>query len=189
MKPLILPLRVLCISVMLVVTASTAQDERPADDSAAIGESLSFYADLVKETELRRRVNVLFPNPQSIFDGLQVGYVGVRHGNLTFRRRDIVSGPGELAYFSRVHDSRIGQNRDFGPGWRLSLAEELTAVDGGLIFTDGLGAHHFFRLASSNERDRRNEPLVSGQTVQIDADGSRVRPSSYVLRTNRSVRF
>ena len=52
--------------------------------------------------------------------------------------------------------------------------------DSTLIFTDGLGAHHFFRLASSNERDRRNEPLVSGQTVQIDADGSRVRPSSYI---------
>lgn len=107
MRPLVLSLRVLCISVMLVVTASTAQDERPADDSPAIGDSLSFYAGLVKETELRRRVNVLYPNPQSILDGLQVGYVGVRHGNLTFRRRDLVSGPGERAYFSRVYDSRI----------------------------------------------------------------------------------
>ena len=107
MRPLILSVRVLCISVMLIVTVSTAQDERPADDSPAADASLSFYAGLVKETELRRRVNVLYPNPQSIFDGLQVGYVSVRHGNLTFGRRDLVSGPGELAYFSRVYDSRI----------------------------------------------------------------------------------
>ena len=71
----------------------------------------------------------------------------------------------------------LGGGRDFGPGWRLSLAEELTAVDGGLIYTDGSGARHFFRLASPNERGRRSEPLVSGQPVQIDADGSRVRPS------------
>ena len=107
MRPLVLSLRVLCIGVIFAVSASTAQDDQPADDSPAIGESLSFYADLVKETELRRRVNILYPNPQSIFDGLQVGYVGVRHGNLTFRRRDLVSGPGERAYFSRVYDSRI----------------------------------------------------------------------------------
>ena len=172
-------LRVLVLGVLLAVNASTAQDE-PASESPALAESLSFYADLVKETELRRRVNVLFPNPQSILDGLQVGYVGVRHGNLTFRRRDVVSGPGELAYFSRVYDSRSGQNRDFGPGWRLSLAEELTAVEGGLVYTDLSGARHFFALASPNQRGDRNEPLVSGQPVQIDADGSVVRSSAQI---------
>ena len=126
-------LRVLVLGVLLAVSVSTAQDDPPADKSPALAESLSFYADLVKETELRRRVNVLFPNPQSILDGLQVGYVGVRHGNLTFRRRDLVSGLGERAYFSRVYDSRVGHNRDFGPGWRWALAEELTAVEDGLV--------------------------------------------------------
>ena len=106
--------------------------------------------------------------------------MGVRHGNLTFRRRDIVSGLGERAYFSRVYDSRIGQNRDFGPGWRLSLAEELTAVEGGLVYTDGSGARHFFTLASPSERGRRGEPQLSGQAIQLDADGARVRPSRYI---------
>ena len=108
MRPLVFVSRVLCLGVIVAATASTAQDEPPAEDSPAIGKALSFYADLVTETELRRRVNVLYPNPQSLLDGLQVGYVGVRHGNLTFRRRDLVAGPGELAYFSRVYDSRIG---------------------------------------------------------------------------------
>lgn len=157
---------------MLALSASTAQDYRQADESSAIADSLSFYADLVKETELRRRVNVLFPNPQSILDGLQVGYVGVRHGNLTFRRRDIVSGLGKRVYFSRAYDSRIGQNRDFGPGWRLSLAEELTAVNGDLVYTDGSGARHVFKLVSPNERGDRNEPFVSGQPVDMATDGS-----------------
>ena len=174
------------LCVLLALSASTASEPSTASDPSAVAdapvtdESLAFYADLVKETELRRRVNVLYPNPQSIFDGLQVGYVGVRHGNLTFRRRDIVSGPGELAYFSRVYDSRGGQSRDFGPGWRLSLAEELTAVDGGLVYTDGSGARHFFTLVSPNLRGRRGEPLVSGRPPQIGEGGSPVRPSSDV---------
>ena len=134
--------------------------------SAASGEWLAKYADLVKETEFRRRVNVLYPNPQSIFDGLQVGFVGVRHGNMTFRRRDIVAG--ELAHFSRVYDSRIQQGRDFGPGRRFSLAEELAVVDDGLIYTEGSGARYAFRL----RRGDKQELLLSRQQVRIDADDS-----------------
>ncbi len=88
------------MAVILALTASTAQEGKPpheplADQPSPGAEWLSFYADLVQETELRRRVNVLHPNPQSIFDGLQAGYVSVRHGNLTFRRRDIVAGSGQ----------------------------------------------------------------------------------------------
>ena len=49
-----------------------------------------------------RSIAALFPNPQSIFDGMQVGYVSVRHGNLTFRRRDMVAGTNPLAKFTRV---------------------------------------------------------------------------------------
>ena len=51
MRPLALLSRVLCVGMLLAVTASTAQDDRPADESPAISESLSFFADLVKETE------------------------------------------------------------------------------------------------------------------------------------------
>ena len=57
----------------------------------AASDSLAPYAALAAEFELRRRVNVLHPNPQSIFDGLHVGHVNVGAGNLTFRRRDIVA--------------------------------------------------------------------------------------------------
>ena len=55
-----------------------------------------------------RRINVLHPNPQSIFDGLQVGFVNVSTGNLTFERRDMVV-PGRRRGLSRplpVRDRR-----------------------------------------------------------------------------------
>ncbi len=133
------------VSTGLALGASTASVDPSSHPSTVTDESLAVYADLVKESELRRRVNVLYPNPQSIFDGLQVGYVSVRHGNLTFRRRDIVSGINPLARIVRVYDSRAQTGRDFGPGWRLSLAEELTVKDGGLVYADGSGAQHSFR--------------------------------------------
>ncbi len=93
------------LCTVLALSASTASVEPPSHPSTVNDDSLAVYAELVKETELRRRVNVLYPNSQSIFDGLQVGYVSVRHGNLTFRRRDIVSGINPLARIVRVYDS------------------------------------------------------------------------------------
>lgn len=97
----------LLIGVVFLLSASTASDSFAAIDAPVNDESLAHFAKLVKETEIRRRVNVLYPNPQSIFDGLQIGYVSVRHGNLTFRRRDIVSGTNALARIVRIYDSRI----------------------------------------------------------------------------------
>ncbi len=158
----------------LAITASTAAVDSSSPPSAVNDASLAVFADLVKETELRRRVNVLYPNPQSIFDGFQIGYVSVRHGNLTFRRRDIVSGINPLARIVRVYDSRVQTGRDFGPGWRLSLAEELTVKDGGLVYTDGSGARHYF--ARSGDGSNR-EQLLSEQ-VQVDAANGSVQQTS-----------
>lgn len=163
------------VCTLLTLSASTASDESPADPTTATNEALAVYAELVKETELRRRVNVLYPNPQSIFDGLQIGYVGVRHGNLTFRRRDIVSGTNPLARIVRVYDSRIQTGRDFGPGWRLSLDEELIVKDGGLVYTDGSGARHFFARAAQRTVQ---EPLVSEQLELGAEDGDGPTPTS-----------
>ena len=156
----------------LAVTASTAREGQPPEEPPD-ADWLSFYADLVEETELRRRVNVLHPNPQSILDGFQVGYVSVRRGNLTFRRRDIVAGAGGRVRFTRVYDSRIASNRDFGPGWRLSLAEELAAVDGGLAYTDRSGARYFFKPAPSGKPGRSRERLVAGRPPASGSDAAR----------------
>ena len=125
---------------------------------------------------MRRRVNVLYPNPQSNFDGLQVGYVSVQHGNLTFRRRDIVAGTNSLAEFTRVYDSRVHTGRDFGPGWRLSLDEDLTVTNGRLVYTDGSGARHYFSRAASGGSGVDREPLT-GEQIQLGAEGGHVRES------------
>ena len=156
---------VVAVYTGLALGASTASVDPPSHPSTVTDESLAVYAELVKETELRRRVNVLYPNPQTIFDGLQIGYVSVRHGNLTFRRRDIVSGTNPLARIVRVYDSRIQTGRDFGPGWRLSLAEQLTVKDGSLVYTDGSGARHYFARSGTGSN---REQLVSEQ-VQVGA--------------------
>ena len=153
--------------------------DSPDNSAPSADDSLATYAELVKETELRRRVNVLYPNPQSIFDGLQVGYVSVRHGNLTFRRRDIVAGTNSLAEFTRVYDSRTHTGRDFGPGWRLSLEEGLTLTKGRLVYTDGSGARHYFSRAASGGTGLDREPLAGKQIHLGAAEGDPVPSSSW----------
>ena len=156
------------------VQADLTDAQEPIADSG-----LGAYAELVQETELRRRVNVLYPNPQSIFDGFQVGYVSVRHGNLTFRRRDLVAGTNPLAKFARVYDSRTLRGRDFGPGWRLSLDEKLTARDDRLVYSDGSGAQHVFLSTRHGERDADTELGMSEQ-IQSGAEGEQPAPSSFL---------
>lgn len=180
MKAPVFALFLIAIGAAFALSASTAPDYSPASHSALNDDSLAHFAELVKETELRRRVNVLYPNPQSIFDGLQAGYVGVRHGNLTFRRRDLVAGTNALARFTRVYDSRALHGRDFGPGWRLSLDEELTLADGGVVYADGSGARHFFRLADSGERGASREALRPEQR-QLGAGGAPVQPVAHLV--------
>lgn len=164
----------LFISLQPILSASALDDRSDSHSFAEKPnmERLAVYAALVEETELRRRVNVLFPNPQSIFDGFQAGHVGVRHGNLTFRRRDIVASDGWVT-FSRVYDSRIRYTRDFGPGWRLAWAEELTILNGDLIYADGSGSRHEFRLASQGMEGNRTDTLAFQPEFQIGANSSR----------------
>ena len=115
-----------------------------AEQGEEKGKDLARYAMLVQELDARRRLNVLYPNPQSSRDGLQVGYVHVGTGNLTFKRRDIVARANGAVAFARVYDSRMPDNDDFGPGWRLSLAEELIVAAGGATYIDRAGARHRF---------------------------------------------
>lgn len=108
------------------------------------------YMDLIEELGVRRRVNVLYPNQQSLFDGLQVGFVHVGTGNLTFLRRDIVLRKRGPVILARVYDASIDANADLGPGWRLSLVEELHVAEAGTVtYVDGFGGHHVFDRRSA----------------------------------------
>ena len=113
-------------------------------DQEASGDDLSAYAALAQELDARRRLNVLYPNPQSPRDGVQVGYVHVGTGHLTFTRRDIVVRANGPVAFARLYDSRMADNADFGPGWRLALAEEVI-VGAAATYIDRSGTRHRFQ--------------------------------------------
>ena len=98
---------------------------------------LKGQVDLLNELTERRRGNTFFPNEQSIFHGVQKGFVNVGTGNLTFVRRDLVTVGRIPVVLARVYDSRDSGPSDFSSGWRLSLAETIEeSQDGTLIYTD-----------------------------------------------------
>ena len=114
----------------------------PGKDSE---ERLAYFAYLLEELDVRRRLQFLFPNPQSIFDGVSLGFVQTSSGNLTFERRDLVVIGEETILASRIHDSRNDLNFGFGPGWQLNLAETLNVEDDRVIYQDDNGAKHAFK--------------------------------------------
>jgi hypothetical protein len=59
---------------------------------------------------------VYFVNPQSIFRGVQLNFVNVGEGNLTFLRRDMVASGRIPVILARVYDSSSNGTADFGPG-------------------------------------------------------------------------
>ena len=149
----------------------------PSDDSLAL------YAALVAEMDLRRRVNVLHPNPQSILDGFHVGHVNVGAGNLTFRRRDMVARANGTVVFARVYDSRIQDNADLGPGWRLSLAEELRLDGDRAVYTDRSGAAHTFRWRKDGEyMAAPPTPRHADTTLDVTGDKAVLRERGGVKR-------
>ncbi len=121
------------------------------------------------------RASVLHPNPQSPFDGLRAGFVNASSGNLTFRRRDIVARAQGPVAFARVHDSRIAANADFGPGWRLSLAEELLADGDAVTYVDGSGARQGFAWGAAGHAASPPTPRREGTRLTFeDVGGARV---------------
>ena len=142
MKPMhFATLPLLVVALMLTGSAGTAAGDEPPETADP---ALNSYLPLVAEFDLRRRVNVLFPNPQTLFDGLPVGFVNVGSGNLTFLRRDLVTRANGPLVLGRVYDSRFQGDGDFGPGWRLSLTEELVIGTDSVAYVDRTGARRRF---------------------------------------------
>ena len=134
------------------------------------------YTSLVKEFDSRRRLQFLFPNPQTLFDGLNIGFVQTTKGNLTFQRRDIVVLDIENVIAARVHDSASDRNYGFGPRWRLSIAETIDVEGNSAIHTDSSGARHEFSGSSSAIYEpKRDSPATSGRTIGIIGDHAVIR--------------
>jgi YD repeat-containing protein len=90
---------------------------------------LDQYVEQVSELSSRARANVYFANPQSLFKGVQVSFVNVGTGNITFLRRDLVASGRMPLVLARVYDSSVKSSVDFGAGWRLSAAETISIGD------------------------------------------------------------
>ena len=150
--------------------------------ASANGGYFAPYLALIKEVDVRRRVNVLHPNPQSLLDGLQVGFVNVGSGNLTFLRRDLVIDGESPLILGRVYDSRLTPGADFGPGWRLSLMEELHFDAAGVVYADGSGSEHRFRLSGGGYVPIPMTPRHARTTVVREGDRARLDDGRGVVR-------
>jgi hypothetical protein len=114
--------------VLLLVSTFTFSQHHSSTPSSS--SQLDEYVEQVSELSSRARANVYFANPQSIFRGVQVNFVNVGTGNLTFLRRDLVASGRIPLVFAREYDSSSKGSIDFGPGWTLSAAESITVADG-----------------------------------------------------------
>lgn len=102
------------------------------------------------EFSQRRRANIYFPNEQSIFYGVQVNFVNVGRGNLTFTRRDLVTVGRMPLVAARVYDSAGPGSLEFRPGWRLSASEHIEVNEGVATLFSETGAAIRF-AGSGNE--------------------------------------
>ena len=100
---------------------------------------ISGYAALVAELEERKRLQFLFPNPQSLFDGLHIGFVATSTGHLTFERRDLVLLNAGPLVISRVYDSRMMSDNGMGVGWKLNVQQTIRQIDDDLIYHEPSG--------------------------------------------------
>jgi YD repeat-containing protein len=96
----------------------------------------------VTELSNRRRLTTFFTNEQSPFYGVQLNYVNVGLGNLTFLNRDLVRADRVPIVFGRVYDSRRTTGADFGPGWKLSIVEFIQLRGSSLLYTDASGSEY-----------------------------------------------
>ncbi|HEY2172076.1 MAG TPA: DUF6531 domain-containing protein, partial [Candidatus Angelobacter sp.] len=119
-------LRTVATLVLLLVSNFTFAQHHSSHSSSQLDQ----YVEQVSELSSRARANVYFASPQSIFRGVQVNFVNVGTGNLTFLRRDLVTSGRIPLVFARVYDSSGKGSIDFGPGWTLSAAESITMDDG-----------------------------------------------------------
>ena len=181
MKPMhFATLPLLVVALMLTGSAGTAAGDEPPETADP---ALNSYLPLVAEFDLRRRVNVLFPNPQTLFDGLPVGFVNVGSGNLTFLRRDLVTRANGPLVLGRVYDSRFQGDGDFGPGWRLSLTEELVIGTDSVAYVDRTGARRRFVANADAYVPAKPTPRHAGTRITVGENEATMFESDGTTRT------
>jgi YD repeat-containing protein len=123
---------------VLALSTSPALSQAP-DPEASPGGGLTATIDaklkvraleMVNELSNRRRLHLLFENPQSPGQGVQKSHVNVGAGNLTFIQRDLIHFDGIPLVAGRVYDSNLREATDFGPGWKFAMSERIRRQPG-----------------------------------------------------------
>lgn len=157
----------ICLAIGTLAPAHAEPNNQPFEDYAK-----RVALDYLAEISERRRLNTFFENEQSPFNGVPIGYTNVRAGNLTFLNRDLVRLDRVPIVFGRVYDSRLGSG-DFGPGWKLSVAERVTWSGEAFEYTDA--GNSTFRLTGHGDQLRSPHPHLTGITAgHIDKDTVRL---------------
>ena len=151
------------ITFGLAGQASTSLSDAPAEIREAVEENtVGFLNDLSG----RRRTTTLFPNPQPVFSGVQESFINTSIGSMTFLARDLVRVGGMPIVMGRVYDSALEEGGDFGPGWKLTVVEEVRQEGSQLLFTDASNGVH--RLDVSGDtvtpESPATAPIISGST-------------------------
>ena len=168
--------------ICLWLIGSVIYAEEPTYQPPQI-DSLEPYAYLVDELSQRRRLQFLFQNPQSIFDGLNIGFVQVSSGNLTFQRRDLVVLGSAPVVASRIHDSRIRENTGLGPRWRFGLTATLIVSPGNVVYIDERGARHpFTKHAGAMYAPSKPSPATRKTTLALQDGTAPIRTGDGTLR-------
>ena len=126
----------------------------------------------LNDLSARRRTTTMFPNPQSVFAGVQESFVNTSTGALTFLVRDLVRVGGMPIVMGRVYDSTLAEGSDFGPGWKLTVVEELRQEGSQLMFTDASNAVHALDVDGDAvmPASPATAPVVSGSTRTTGGD-------------------
>jgi len=125
---------------------------------------------IVNELSNRRRLTTFFSNEQSPFYGVQINYVNVGRGNLTFLNRDLVRLDRIPIVAGRVYDSRLEAESDFGAGWKLSVSEVIRHHGNALRYIDASGSAYELQLEGTRIVSPNPQmPLVSNTRATVSA--------------------
>ncbi len=162
--------RVCLAAIVIFVSAGLHAEEAPNGYGGHPGhpllsEAANAHLHFLNELGNRRRSSTLFRNEQSIGHGVQLSYVNVGSGNLTFARRDLVVVGRVPLVFARVYDSNAKSNGDFGPGWRIAGAETIELRGNKLRLLDESGSVVDFEARRSG--DFEPKPHESSPVIRI----------------------
>lgn len=163
-----LPVPLLLAAIVAALAIPSDATEPPEVNFQAVADAKAKI--FLNDLSSRRRGTRLFRNPQHLQNGVQENFVNTTKGNLTFLVRDLVAVAPMPLVLGRVYDSAYQEaGGDFGPGWRLTVAEKIDVNDRELAYTDAANVVYRFKAAGS-----RLVPLTPAfpGTGTVETDGT-----------------